>query len=566
MTKELLAQQLLAKGLEAAALQEQLTALQSAQGAAAGSGKQVVVPQQQPGNSANSSPCLSPRGAASPAASGQGPLHADDSDSGGVRQGGGATTAQLQQRKPSFAARLMASWGHKQQGGSTAAVGLLGGEDNSSSPGAAAVAAVSDADLAQGAADGTTTTLQPLVGGAGILAPADGCLISAAAGSSLTASNASLATQSKACPGVQELVQHFEVVTGLDRNSVCSLTSAVSTGSIGSAQSEPVRLQTDTTSQGLTRQQPGAGGDGGAGVAASPSPQGGWLRPSPLPRVATVTRGGNSATTTGGGGDSGVQSPKSPASPAGLRVGGSALGSPTAAGASRSAFGRSAAAPQAGQLLSASASFTSRFPFGGSIGSVVLPTPPKSPSMSAAASGASTPAGRATVGGSGSPADLAASVSKGLTATAAAAAAAKKKPNGSAGGSSGVSAKAAGATRIPAVGITLTRTGSSSSSTSKGAAPAGGAASAGPEAALPGSSLRKQLSRLVPGSSNGSVGSERSSGGGGGGGIFKHKPGAGGSSAAASRVGGGASAGVSGKKGLAAADKEPGSTGTRRAK
>jgi hypothetical protein len=274
----------------------------------------------------------------------------------------------------------------------------------------------------------------------------------------------SLATTSKACPGGQELVEHFEEVVARTPSctSMCSVQSEVLLRRESLKGKAPTALTVPAVQAPTTA----------ASAAASPK---GAVRPTPLPRVAGLTKGSSSAT-----------SPRSP----------------------------SAAVQSSKGSVAKSSSGTARTAFGRSLQGPVATT--KSPALSAATSGTSTPSRQATAS-SGGPDMIA--VSKRLHAAAAA------------GGNAPTAAAAAAApsttSRMPAPGA-LTRSGSASSSKSEAA----------PSAEQ--SSLRKSLSRLVPGSSNGSVSSERGSHGGGQGSIFKQKPAG---AIAASRAGAGRVAG-----------------------
>jgi hypothetical protein len=446
VTKQLLCQQLQAKCAEAAAFQEQIEVLHAELAAA----KQWHTGTPSAGSSSHTTP------------TGMAPAEA----------GVNGVPAKAQ-KKPSFAARLKMSFAkHGAPGVAGNQVSPTGETPQTSVSGNGAAVAVAAAanglQLAASEGGGSVAGSEvpslpayPSISSAAgslprdfssgqLMLPSEASLFKVAPGPSLTGSDERLATATKAQPAVQELVQHYEAVAGMERTSSCS-------NSICSLQSEP----------GPTRPV---------------------LRPTPLPRVATLSR--NSPTAL---------SPKSPSAPSKLPASpntGSVPPSPS--GAARSAFGRTV---PAGTL--STGSFTSRIP------SV------QSPALSIEGSGASTPnkTGSTTAG-----ADMAA-VSRRLRAgdKPSAAAVAGPRAAGSIGG--------------------LTRTASSSSNKSE-AASAGGAE---------GLSLRKQLSRLVPGSSNGSAASERTAGGSGGGSmqgsIFKAKT-------AGSNKGGGAA----GKK----AGAEPG--------
>jgi hypothetical protein len=298
--------------------------------------------------------------------------------------------------------------------------------------------------------------------------------LTAAHGDNQGAVNDSLATTSRACPGVQELVEHFEEVVSRAPSvtSMCSMQSESLTRRDSLKGKAPAALTVPAV------QAPAA-------AAASPK---GTVRPTPLPRVAGLTKSSSLVT-----------SPKSPSAATK-----SAVQSPKASSAAS---------------LTKSPSGTPRTTFGRSLQGPAAAA--KSPALSAAASGTSTPS-RQAAASSGAP-DMSA-VSKRLHAAAAAGSNASTPAAAAAGGT---------ASRIPGASA-LTRSGSASSSKSEAAAPAGVAEQ---------SSLRKSLSRLVPGSSNGSTSSERASHGGGPGSIFKQKPGSG---STASRAGG--AAGAAGRK------------------
>lgn len=443
VTKQLLGQQLQAKCAEAAALQEQIQELHA----------ELAAAKQWHAGSANTSNSSTPTGMA-PAAAGAG-MPAPQAAA---------------QKKPSFTARLRMSWGKHAAGAGAGAQTSPGGEApaaaisaNGTAPAAAAAAtgrlvlAASEGGASIAGSDAPSLPTYPSTGSAAgsllqpypssgqLTLPSEASLFRADPGASLTGSDDRLATVTRAQPAVQELVQHYEAVADMERTSSC-------TNSICSLQSEPA-----------------------AGPARSEQQAGGWVRPTPLPRVATLGRP-----------TSGASSPKSPAAAASKLPASPKAGGPSSpSGSTRSAFGRS---------IPANGSFTSRIPVGsGSLAST------RSPALSTAGSGASTP-NKPSGGGSG--ADMAA-VSRRLRAS--------DKPT---------AAPAAAATSSRTAGApgSLIRTGSASSSKSESAS-AGGAE---------GASLRKQLSRLVPGSSNGSAVSERGAAGSSGGGgvqgsIFKAK-------------------------------------------
>lgn len=512
VTKQLLSEQLKAKSSEATLLQEQLSALQAELGAAKLGYGDLPSPM-------GSSTCVTPRTA---------------SGSLDVMAAAEAKQAAMH-KKSSFAARLKLPWGHKHAAASpqpspagepspmvpgspsTTSTNLAPVEvaaiaagpslqallDNDSCSSADIMATAAEAVQAAGTSDshaaaafhgpGVTSAAagfpvvsafagEPAGGAAGLQAdlPADPTRHTAG-GARLSGSDDGLATTSRANPGVLELVQHYEVVAGMERSS-----SVTSTTSVSSTLSELSR-----SAQENPKAKHSVAAEGASTAVSASS----WLRPTPLPRVATLTRTSSTAS-----------SPKSPAPvskiPAALAKPASAQ---TASPGGRSAFGRSAPAPiQTGS----STSPTSRIPFSSGYASS-----PKSPSLSATTSGASTPTNRLTAGGSSSGPDMAV-FSRQLQAAAASSTSPTKAG----------AAPAVQSSRIPGPSNPLSRSGSSSSGRGEGTV-AGEA------------SLKRQLSRLVPGSSNGSVGSERSSGGGSmQGSIFKS------STAAAKHKGAGSTA------------------------
>lgn len=423
MTKQLLAQQLQVKSAEAAALEQLLAAMKSELAAA------------------RHAPA-----AARASATGSGDTTGMAPASRGSSAGGGspAQPGALLQKKPSLAARIRASFGtrHSTDGTQGATDGDTPVDLQAAERVSAECGSPSNAHRA---------SLLPDVGLFQVAAP------------SLTGTDDRLATASRAVPGVQELVQHFEEAVALERTSSC-------TNSTCSLQSDLQREEQAPHSKGRP-----AGEGEASGLRAS------WQRPTPLPRVATLSHNSSAAT-----------SPKSTA-----RAGSRVPVSPKAA----SAFGRTVPAP----LQTRSGSATSRIPGGAAS--------PKSPCMSAGGSGCSTPKKQSASRGAADKGgvDLVA-VSSHLHAAATAAAA-------TAGSSS--SKPRAASTHMPAVGATLARSGSASSAKSD----ASGVSAAAAEMAA--GSLMQQLSRLVPGTSNGSTGSASERSGGGGkqqGSIFKSKP------------------------------------------
>lgn len=420
VTKQLLAQQLQVKSAEAAALEQQLAALQSELAAA----RHVPAVARA---SATGSGDTTPTGMA-PASRG--------SSAGG---GSLAQPCALLQRKPSLAARIRASFSTRHS--SDGAQGVTVGD----APVDLQVAERVSAEC-RSPSSAAPSSLLPGVG-----------MFQVAAAPSLTGTDDRLATASRAVPGVQELVQHFEEAVAPERTHSC-------TNSNCSLQSDLQREEQAPHSKGRP-----AGEGEALGLRAS------WQRLTPLPRVANL--GHNSSAAT---------SPKSTAG-AGSRV----PVSPKAA----SAFARTVPAA----LQTRSGSVTSRIPAGAAS--------PKSPSLSAGGSSCSTPKKQSALrGGADTGGVDFAAVSSHLRAAA----------------SRGSSIKpVAASTHMPAVGATLARSGSASSAKSD----ASGVSAAAAEMAA--GSLRQQLSRLVLGTSNGSMGSASERSGGGSkqqGSIFKSKP------------------------------------------
>jgi hypothetical protein len=464
VAKQLLVQQLQAKSAETSALEEQLEILR-AELAAAGQDSAARA-------SAASSASTTPTGMAPSW------LSRSSVDGSIGRQGG-------LQKKPSLAARIKASFSHKRMAaGAPSAIAAAAadpatsaspleaelGSGSTSRESAGALPAALDLPAhaqrvsADGAADGTlqqepSSEVVTLGVGPGTT------LFSISAAPSLTGTNDRLATASRAVPGVQVLVQHYEVVATMERTSSCS-------NSVCSAASEPQRTEPLPKS-------------GSRAAAAGEAPS---ATASRLPRVATLSRSNSTAASP-----KGAASPKVPASP------------------KASAFGRSVPTP----LQTSSGSFTGRIPGAAS---------PKSLVLSAAASGASTPKRQQHVGDSGAAAADLAAVSSRLHAANAAG-----KP------ATAAAAAAPGRSRIPGVGVSLTRSGSASSAKSEPAGAPAGTAEAG--AGSQAGNLEQQLSRLVPGGSSGSVGSERSGGGSAQGSIFKQKPAGSGSASKAGVAG-----------------------------
>lgn len=311
VTKQLLAQQLQAKSAKATALEQQLAALQSelaaarhaspaaARASATGSGDTVTSP------------------------TGMAPA------SRGSSAGGGSPA--LLQKKPSLAARIRASFGTR--GHSTDST-----TQGATTVGDTPVDSLQAAERVSAECGGAPSNVEPptsqlLPGGGLELFPV------AAGPASLTGADDRLATGSRAVPGVQELVQHFEeAVVALERTPSC-------TNSICS-------LQSDFQEQVPHHNKGRPAGEGEAlGLRAS------WQRPTPLPRVTTLSHNSSAAT--------------SPKSAAGSRV----PVSPKTA----FAFGRTVPTP----LQTGSGSAASRIPGGAAS--------PKSPCMSAGGSGYSTP-------------------------------------------------------------------------------------------------------------------------------------------------------------------------------
>jgi hypothetical protein len=463
VAKQLMAQQLQAQSAETSALAEQLEILRAELEAS----RQASAARA----SAASSASATPTGMA-PAL-----LSRPFVDGSTGKQGG-------LQKKPSLAARIKASFSHKHiAAGAPDAAAAAATAAAAADPAASASTVVAESGVgstsregagalhhaaldlpaqaqsvsANGAADGTQQQeLSSEIFTLGV-GPA-ATLFSISAAPSLTGKDDRLATASRAVPGVQELVQHYEVVATMERTSSCS-------NSVCSAVSELQR----TESLPKSSSRAAAAGDA---PSATASPR----RPTPLPRVASLSQTNSTAASP-----KGAASPKVPVSP------------------KASAFGRSVSS----QLQTSSGSFTGRISGTAS---------PKSPALSAAASGAPTSQCPQHMGDSGAAAAVLAAVSSRLHAAPAAG-----KPATTAAGA------APGRSRIPGVGVSLTRSGSASSAKSEtvpsapvGTAEAGAGAQAG--------NLKQQLSRLVPGGSNGGVGSERSGGGSAQGSIFKQKP------------------------------------------